>query len=110
MGLNRSEQMLSDYVQGHPEERQFWQDKVRTVSRKHTDEHEAALRLDAELWSYYRERSAVAAPFRDAVARDGNGRVSMRGLAEYWIRLWAIPRPRPNGVAKEKNEGRSVKM
>jgi len=59
------------------------------------DEAVAAGRLDGELWRYYVERSAVAAPFREAVRHEGLERTSMRNLAELLIRLWTEPRPKP---------------
>ncbi len=100
MGLNRAEQMLSDYVQAHPEERQFWQSKVQSAHQRSLDEHDLAHRLEAELWAYYRERASVVKELREAVAREGMVRISMRGLAEYWIRLWTRPKPKP-----KKSEG-----
>ncbi|HRE81973.1 MAG TPA: hypothetical protein PLN52_13025 [Opitutaceae bacterium] len=100
MALNPSEQLLLDYVTSHPEERQFWQEKVRAFARTYRDDHEAAARLETELWAYYRERSAVARPFRERVAREGLTRVSMRGLAEYWLRLWTSPKPK--GKSQQK--------
>jgi len=95
MSLNRSEQMIFDYLQRHVEERQYWQEKVRAEARRSPDDHAAADRLQVELWRYYVERSAVAAPFREVVQREGLQRTSMRNLAEYLIRLWTAPRPKP---------------
>lgn len=92
MSLNRWEQRVFDYVQGHPEERQFWMSKVQTVCRSNADEHAAAARLDAELWRYYEERSAVVPAFRAAAASEGLRRTSMRNLAELLVRLWTEPR------------------
>jgi hypothetical protein len=74
MSLNRCEQRIFDYLQGHPEERQFWIGKVQSVCRG-SSEHAAAARLESELWRYYEERSAVAAPFVEAA-------------------LWTEPRPK----------------
>lgn len=100
MSLNRSEQRVFDYLQGHPEERQFWIGKVQTVCRTLSDEHAAAVRLDRDLWRYYEERSAVASPFKEAARHEGLKRMSMRNLAELLIRLWTEPRPKKktNGV------------
>lgn len=92
MGLNRAEQMLSDYVRTHGDERQYWQEKVRSICRNISDEHVAAGRLDLEIRAYFRERASVVRMLRDAVAQEGLTRISMRGLAEYWIRLWTAPR------------------
>lgn len=99
MSLNRSEQMIFDYLQQHVEERQYWQEKVRAEARRSPDDHAAADRLQVELWRYYVERSAVVTPFREAAQREGLQRTSMRNLAEYLIRLWMAPRPKPKPVA-----------
>lgn len=87
--------MIYDYLQGHPEERQFWQDKVRATAKNSADDHVAADRLQGDLWAYYVERSAVVEPFRSEAQREGLRRTSMRNLAEYLIRLWTAPRPKP---------------
>lgn len=102
MSLNRSEQMVFDYLQRHTEERQYWQEKVRAEVGRSPDDRAAADRLQGELWRYYVERSAVAAPFREVAQREGLQRTSMRNLAEYLIRLWVAPRPKPK-TAAEKN-------
>jgi len=99
MSLNRSEQMIFDYLQRHVEERQYWQEKVRAEARRSPDDHVAADRLQVELWRYYVERSAVVAPFREVAQREGLPRTSMRNLAEYLIRLWTAPRPKPKPAA-----------
>ncbi len=96
MGLNRAEQMLSDYVRTHGDERQHWQEKVRSVCRNITNEHEAVARLDAEIRAYFRERASVVEELRETVAREELTRLSMRGLAEYWVRLWTAPRKKPS--------------
>jgi hypothetical protein len=49
--------------------------------------------LEGELWYYYRERSQVAAPFRERMRQEGLQRISMRNLAELLLRLWSIPKP-----------------
>lgn len=94
MSLNRHEQITFDYLQGHPEESRFWQDKVQQIVKALTDEHAAALRLEGELWAYYVERSGVVEPFRGIAAREGLRRLSMRNLADHLIRLWTAPRPK----------------
>ncbi|WP_221029511.1 hypothetical protein [Actomonas aquatica] len=94
MSLNRSEQMVSDYVEENPEERRFWVDKVKATAAAEPDEHVAAARLAEELWRYFEERAAVVSPFRDLKDRFGLGPSSMRNLAEYWLRLWVEPRPK----------------
>jgi hypothetical protein len=92
VSLNRSEQRLFDYLQSHRDERQHWEQKVRSVVRENFDEHAACLRLEGELWRYYLERSAVAAPFKEAARHEGLARTSMRNLAELLVRLWTEPR------------------
>ena len=98
MSLNRSEQRLFDYLQSHRDERQHWEQKVRSIVREISDEHVACLRLEAELWRYYLERSAVAAPFKEAARHEGLARTSMRNLSELLVRLWTEPRRKPKAV------------
>jgi hypothetical protein len=92
VSLNRSEQRIFDYLSAQPDERQFWIGKVQKIARAEVDDFAAALRLEPELWSYYVERSSVVAHFREAAAREGLNRTSMRNLAELLIRLWSPPR------------------
>jgi len=94
MSLNRSEQMLYDYVQGQTEERQHWQNKVRVLVAQSPDIAGAVARIDSELWRYYLERSEVAPVFVAAARKYGLKRTSMKNLAEYLIRLWTEPRPK----------------
>lgn len=94
MSLNRCEQRVFDYLQRHPEERHYWQGKFQAAAKAAADDHVAAAKLEPELWRYYEERSAVAAPFREAVRHEGLQRTSMRNLAELLIRLWTEPRPK----------------
>jgi|SRR6185503_5853460 len=92
MSLNQNEQMVFDYIQTHPEERHYWTDKVRKTSDGSSGEHVAATRLEAELWCYFEERSAVASPFRELARQQGVHRTSMKNLAEHLLRLWVPPR------------------
>ena len=94
MSLNRSEQRIDDYLGSHPEERHHWEAKVRSIAARLPDRTEAATRLDADLWAYCVERSAVAEPFRTAARLEGLRRISMRNLAELLLRRWAPPPPR----------------
>jgi hypothetical protein len=94
MSLNRSEQMLFDYVQGQSEERQYWQDKVRAIVSRSADIPIAVALLDSELWRYYVERSEVAPVFVAAARAHGLKRTSMKNLAEHLVRLWTEPRPK----------------
>jgi hypothetical protein len=105
MSLNRTEQLLFDYIQNRPEERQHWKDNVRTLVKTVPDAHAAAVTLEGQLWRYYEERSGVAAPFLEIARREGIRRISLRNLAEYLLRMWSPVRikrptegedPRPN--------------
>jgi hypothetical protein len=101
MSLNRNEQMFSDYVCAHPEEKRFWEDKVRVVAAGAADGHAAAGDLERELRRYFVERSQVVPAFREAVAQQGSPRVSLRNLAELWLRMWAPPKPKPKANPTE---------
>ncbi len=103
MSLNRCEQRVFDYLQCHPEERHFWVAKVQTVCRT-LDDHAAAARLESELWRYYEERSAVAAPFKEAARLEGLRRTSMRNLAELMVRLWTEPRLKKTTTERATSE------
>jgi hypothetical protein len=94
MSLNRSEQLIYDYLHANPDELRHWQDKVRTTARRHPDVHAAATAIEQELWSYYLERSTVVEPFRSAARHHGLARTSMKNLAELLLRLWAPPPPK----------------
>jgi hypothetical protein len=94
MSLNRSEQMLYDYVQGHKDERQHLLDKVRGIVARSAETPEAVSRIDAELWRYFEERSAVVPEFAAAARAYGLRRTSMKNLSEHLVRLWTEPKPR----------------
>jgi sulfur relay (sulfurtransferase) DsrC/TusE family protein len=94
VSLNRSEQILYDYMQGRHEERQYWQNKVQTIVGASLEIPDAVARIDSELWRYYLERSEVAPVFKAAVKAWGSKRTSMKNLAEYLVRLWTEPRPK----------------
>ena len=94
MSLNASEQMIFDYMQGHPDERHYWLEKVQKTSARSRDDFEAAKELELDLWRYFEERSAVASPFKEVARREGVRRTSMRNLAELLVRLWVQPRPK----------------
>jgi hypothetical protein len=94
VSLNRNEQRVFDYLRSQPEEDRHWRRKVVAMAGPEADEHEAARRLDGELWQYYVERSGVVEPFRSAAKHEGLERTSMRNLAELLIRLWTDPRPK----------------
>ena len=94
MSLNRCEQRVFDYLQRHPEERQYWQGKFQRAAKVTTAEHVVVEQLEPELWRYYEERSAVAAVFKEAAQHEGVRRTSMKNLAELLLRLWIEPRPK----------------
>jgi len=94
MSLNRIELALYDYVKTHPEERQYWRDKVRALAAEHPDPHVGAARIDAELRRYLRERSSVLPESNALVRGSGPPGTSLRNLAEFLLRLWAEPRAR----------------
>lgn len=104
MSLNSAEQMVFDYMQSHPEERQYWVAKVQsTLAGVKDDYYAAAARLAVDLRSYFEERSAVASPFRELAQRQGVPRVSMKNLAEYLLRLWTEPRKKKPASALQES-------
>jgi len=92
MSLNRCEQRVFDYLQTQRDERDYWQNKFQRVAKATSDDHVAVAQLEPELWRYYEERSAVAAPFKEAARLEGLRRTSMKNLAELLLRLWTEPR------------------
>ncbi len=100
MSLNRCEQRVFDYLQRHREEGQFWQDKVRAISRAAANDAAAVARLEPELWRYVEERSGVAPVFVEAARREGLQRTSLKSLAELLLRLWTEPRPKPASATR----------
>lgn len=94
MSLNRVEQAIHDYIKRHPEERQYIHDKVRSLVAGCDEAPRAVARIEAELWRYYEERSAIVAALREAARAQGTQRTSMKNLAEFLIRLWVEPKPR----------------
>lgn len=89
MSLNRSEQMIFDYVSVNADERHFWEEKVRAFAKESRDRHAVSAALADELWRYFEERSGVVEPFRSQALREGVVRTSMRNLADLWLRQWA---------------------
>ena len=94
MSLNRGEQLISDYVEDNPEELRFWQDKVKSEAKAEPDRHRVAFELAEQLSAYVAERAEVVPTIRDLKSGPGLAAVSMRNLAEYWLRLWAPPPPK----------------
>ena len=95
MSLNRSEQRVYDYLMKQPDERRFWQEKLRRVAKSIGDEQSAVAEVERDLWRYYVERSAVVASFGEANTVEGVRRTSMKNLTELLFRLWTEPRPKP---------------
>ena len=93
MSLNRCEQDLLDYVQRSPDERHYWEHKVRRVIGERPDGHAAATTLEMELQRYLEERARVLARFREYAVEPGERRMSLRNLADFLIRMWTLPKP-----------------
>jgi len=93
VSLNRCEQAIYDYVNSHREERQYWQDKVRTILADSIESPRAVARIASELWRYYEERCAVMPSFGGTERVSGPRRTSTKNLAEFLIRLWTEPKP-----------------
>ena len=87
MALNQIEQRLFEYVRANPEEKHFWEQKVRALAAAHPDDFAAGAALDAEIRAYVAERARVVRSLADLPAG-----ISMRNLAEYLLRVWAPPR------------------
>ena len=100
MSLNRYEQILSNYVENHPDEKRYWMGRVVEVANRSKRPEEAAAGLSGLLWEYFEERARYESPFREIVVAEGLGRISMRNLSEYWLRLWA-----PSPAGKKRRSG-----
>lgn len=101
MSLNRTEAQLFDYLQRHPEERQFILYKVRECAKAPSNDQAANLLTD-ELSQYYKERCQVVGDFSSAPLLAGAAKLSLRNLSEYLLRVWgpvrskkAIEEPKP---------------
>jgi hypothetical protein len=88
MGLNRSEELILEYVQKNPDERHHWIGKVQTLSKSMRDKHDLASALEAELRRYYEERTQSVKTLKLLVERNGITRATMRNLAEYLVQIW----------------------
>jgi len=93
MSLNRHEQAVFDYIDGHPEEKRHWRDKIVAATRGLDEPGSVARTLERELWDYLVERSAHVASIR-VLGISPAARLSLLNLAEYLLRLWG-PMPRP---------------
>jgi hypothetical protein len=108
MSLNQSEERLKAYVEGHREERQHWREKVRSLSIKASDLHEIARVLERDLRGYLRERASVVPDLRGGLSPDAVARLSLRTLAEYWLRVWGEPRRKVPPTGKTGDASRSL--
>ena len=93
MSLNRGEQVLCDYVESHPEERSFWVERVRRAAAQQPDRVGATRWLAEELQQYHAERLAMVPALAAQTTGGVLPRTSLMNLAEYWLRLWAEPKP-----------------
>jgi hypothetical protein len=103
MSLNRCEQVFFDYLSQRAEERQYWQEKVRRLGADEAVSHSAIMALERDLWAAFTERSQVVPTLRQWVQIHGAARTSMRNLAEYLVRLWVAPRPKPKNPPSVKS-------
>ena len=94
MSLNRYELLLLDYVQAHPDEKRYWKERVLEVDKLPLLREQIVIELNAQLWSYFEERSRHESPFRDIVMHEGTGKISMLNLSEYLLATWPPPKPR----------------
>lgn len=104
MSLNRFESALQFYIENHPEERRYWQDKVRSATAA-TGGHPraAAPGLERDLQAYLQERSRHV-PDLQSLAIGNASRVSLLNLAELMVRLW-VPLPRPTKPREPSDRG-----
>ena len=102
MSLNRVEQVFFDYLSQRAEERQYWQEKVRRLMAKDGVTHYSIMALERDLWGNFVERSQMVPALKDWVRHHGSAKTSMRNLAEYLVRLWVAPRPKPKGTPDVK--------
>ena len=105
MSLNRCESALQSYIENHPEERRYWQDKVRSATAA-TGGHPraAAPGLERELQAYLEERSRHV-PDLQRLAIGNTSRVSLLNLAELMVRLWG---PLPRSTKPKDAPGRGL--
>lgn len=92
VSLNRSEDALFDYLRAHADEERFWRSRVVELERASRSANSRAMRLANELREYALERGRANPSLEEAL---GAGRVSMINLAEYLLRVWTTPAPRP---------------
>jgi hypothetical protein len=102
VSLNSCEQRVFDYLELKTEERDYWFEKVHTITAKSVSKESSIQRLDSELWNYYVERCNVVTLFKEAARREGLNRTSMRNLAELLTRVWVEPDVKKVSTSKRK--------
>jgi len=98
MSLNRYESMLYGYLENHPDEKRYWQGRVRDVAARKMSRDQAARDLDSMFWDYFEERSRHQSPFREVATHENMQKISMLSLSEYLLRMWAPPPPKKKRV------------
>ena len=83
--------MLLGYLENHPEEKRYWEGRVREVALRKMSRDQAARELDSMFWDYFEERSRYQSPFREVATHENMQKISMLNLSEYLLRLWAPP-------------------
>jgi hypothetical protein len=110
MSLNQVEQTVHDHIMRHPEERGHWQEKVTRLVAGAADDHAVATALAAELVAFCRERAGVLPLFQTLVGPGTPTRLTLRSLAELFVRRWGPPRgpKRPPAAIPPDGPGRSA--
>ena len=93
MSLNGTERILFDYIIRHADERHFWEEKVRDLTRVPGDDFAISRSLANALRSYHDERCRAGSIPADAVDGSGLNRLMLINLAEHLIRIWGPVRP-----------------
>lgn len=91
MSLNRSAQIIYDYIRSHPDEDRHWREKAGLIATQSPDHHIAASTIVSSLRDYCEERAGSLSQFRDLRQIGGFDRSTLRPLAELLVRLWGPP-------------------
>ncbi len=91
VSLNRCEDSLLRYVSDRADEKRFWHARVLEADRAGGSLVDRVAALDDQLREYAAERGRADPALRDAF---GDGRVSMRNLAQHLLNLWTPPKPK----------------
>jgi len=89
MSLNRYESLLLGYLENHPEEKRYWEGRVREVAGRKVSRSQSAQDLNSMFWDYFEERSRHQSPFREVATHENMQKISMLNLSEYLMRMWA---------------------